>query len=70
MEIKSEFKILSENFFDTVTIKTKNKTEAIFKKAQDENINLRKVDNETLSVAFDEAKKLDDVNIFIKDFWY
>ena len=67
-EIKSEFEILSENFFDTVTIKTKNKTEAIFKKALDENINLRKVDNETLSVAFDEAKKLDDVNILFKIF--
>ena len=67
-EIKSEFKILSENFFDTVTIKTKNKTEAIFKKAQDENINLRKVDNETLSVAFDEAKKLSDVNTLLKIF--
>ena len=67
-EIKNEFGILSENFFDTVTIKTKNKTEAIFKKALDENINLRKVDNETLSVAFDEAKKLDDVNILFKIF--
>ena len=67
-EIKNEFEILSENFFDTVTIKTKNKTEAIFKKALDENINLRKVDNETLSVAFDEAKKLDDVNILFKIF--
>jgi len=43
-EIKSEFKILSENFFDTVTIKTKNKTESIFKKALDENINLRNPD--------------------------
>jgi glycine dehydrogenase len=67
-EIKSEFEILSENFFDTVTIKTKNKTEAIFKKALDENINLRKVDNETLSVAFDEAKKLNDVNTLFKIF--
>ncbi len=67
-EIKSEFEILSENFFDTVTIKTKNKTEAIFKKALDANINLRKVDNKTLSVAFDEAKKLDDVNILFKIF--
>ena len=48
----------------------KNLTEEIedFKKALDENINLRKVDNETLSVAFDEAKKLDDVNILFKIF--
>ena len=31
-----------------------------------ENINLRKVDKKHLSVAFDEAKRLDDVNIFLK----
>jgi glycine dehydrogenase len=68
-EIKNGgFEILSDHFFDTVTIKTKNKTEAIYKKAYEEKINLRKVDEETLSVAFDEAKKLDDVNALLKIF--
>ena len=33
-----------------------------------ENINLRKVDKDHLSVAFDEAKKLDDVNLLLKIF--
>jgi glycine dehydrogenase len=68
-EIKNGgFKILSDHFFDTVTIITKNKTDTIYENAQKEGINLRKVDNENLSVAFDEAKKLSDVNILLKIF--
>ena len=65
---KADFKILSEHFFDTVTIMTKNKTEEIYQNAQREGINLRKVDKDNLSVAFDEAKKLNDVNILLKIF--
>ena len=68
-EIKNGgFKILSDHYFDTVTIKTNEKTETILKKAYEEKINLRKVDKETLSVAFDEAKKLNDVNTLLKIF--
>jgi glycine dehydrogenase len=67
-EIKNGgFKILSDHFFDTVTIKTKNKTKLFIKKLK-RKINLRKVDKEHLSVAFDEAKKLNDVNILLKIF--
>ena len=65
---KKGFKILSDHFFDTVTIVTKNKTKEIYQKAQSEGINLRKVDEDNLSVAFDEAKKLNDVNILLKIF--
>ena len=65
---KIGFKILSDHFFDTVTIVTKNKTKEIYQKAQNEGINLRKVDEDHLSVAFDEAKKLNDVNILLKIF--
>ena len=68
-EIKNGgFEILSDHYFDTVTIKTNEKTETILKKAYDEKINLRKVDKDTLSVAFDEAKKLNDVNTLLKIF--
>ena len=68
-EIKNGgFKILSDHYFDTVTIKTNEKTETILKKAYEEKINLRKVDKDTLSVAFDEAKKLNDVNTLLKIF--
>jgi len=65
---KTGFKILSDHFFDTVTIITKNKTNEIYQKAQSEGINLRKVDEGNLSVAFDEAKKLNDVNVLLKIF--
>ena len=44
---KAGFKILSDHFFDTVTIVTKNKTKEIYQKAQREGINLRKVDEDT-----------------------
>jgi glycine dehydrogenase len=68
-EIKNGgFKLLSDHYFDTVTIKTNEKTETILKKAYEEKINLRKVDENTLSVAFDEAKKLNDVNTLLKIF--
>ena len=66
--INGGFQILSDHFFDTVTIITKNKTDQIYQKALQEGINLRKVDKEMLSVAFDEAKKLNDVNILLKIF--
>ena len=42
------YKLHSQNFFDTVTIKTNEKTNDIFKKALSEKINMRKVDENTL----------------------
>ncbi len=65
---KGGFELHTNNFFDTVTVKTKNKTGEIFNKALTEKVNIRKIDNETLSVAFDEAKRLDHVNLLLKIF--
>ncbi len=65
---KGGFQILSDYFFDTVTIRTNDKTNVIYQNALKENINLRKVDDKHISVAFDEAKKLNDVNILLKIF--
>ena len=62
------FELYSNNFFDTVTIKTNNKTDEIYKKAISEKVNLRKVNSKTLSVAFDEAKRLDHVNLLLNIF--
>jgi len=62
------FEILSDKFFDTVTIKTQNKTKEIYEKALAKKINLRNVNNEMISVAFDEAKKLEDVNTLLEIF--
>ncbi len=65
---KGGFKLRSNHFFDTVTINTNKKTDEIYSKALSEKINLRKVNNQTLSVAFDEAKRLDHVNLLLKVF--
>ena len=62
------FELHTNNFFDTVTIKTNNKTNEIYKKAISEKVNLRKVNSKTLSVAFDEAKRLDHVNLLLNIF--
>ena len=65
---KGDYELVSDKFFDTVTIKTNEKTEEIFKKAISKKVNLRKVDENTLSVAFDEAKRLDHVNLLLDIF--
>ena len=65
---KGGYQIISENYFDTVTIKTDEKTNSIYEAALKENINLRKVNDKFISVAFDEAKKLNDVNVLLKIF--
>ena len=62
------FELYANNFFDTVTIKTNDKTNEIYKKAISEKVNLRKINSKTLSVAFDEAKRLDHVNLLLKIF--
>ena len=65
---KGGYELYSEEFFDTVTIKTKDKTENIYSKALSEKINVRKVNKEMLSVAFDEGKKVSHVNTLLKIF--
>ena len=65
---KNGYELHTNNFFDTVTIKTNNKTEKIYQKAISERVNLRKVDGKTLSIAFDEAKRVDHVNLLLKIF--
>ncbi|MAI97154.1 MAG: glycine dehydrogenase (aminomethyl-transferring), partial [Rhodobacteraceae bacterium] len=65
---KDGFELYTNNFFDTVTVKTKDKTDEIFNKALSEKVNLRRVDQTTLSIAFDEAKRLDHVNLLLRIF--
>ena len=51
---KSGYELYSNNFFDTVTILTKDKTQNIYKNALRNGVNLRLVGENILSVAFDE----------------
>ncbi len=65
---KSGYEIYSSNFFDTVVIKTKDKTEKIFKNALDQKVNIRKVNSEMLAVSFDEKKNVYRANQLLKIF--
>ncbi|MGV2990473.1 aminomethyl-transferring glycine dehydrogenase [Vibrio sp. E150_011] len=58
---KSGFELVNNSFFDTITINTGDKTDAIFTAAQNADMNLRKLDAK-LGVSFDETTTVDDIN--------
>lgn len=61
-KIKTKYEILSDQFFDTVTINTKDKTKEIYAKALEFKVNLRLIENHGLSVSFDETTRVEDIN--------
>ena len=65
---QSGYELYSEHFFDTVTIKTLDKTDTIFRNALRQNVNIRKVNSQMLSVAFDERKNVYRANQLLKIF--
>tara|TARA_B100001057_G_scaffold177564_1_gene178377 strand:- start:3287 stop:6157 length:2871 start_codon:yes stop_codon:yes gene_type:complete len=65
---QSGYELYSDHFFDTVTIKTLDKTDSIFRNALRQNVNIRKVNSEMLSVAFDERKNVYRANQLLKIF--
>ncbi|MDC3384968.1 aminomethyl-transferring glycine dehydrogenase [Candidatus Pelagibacter sp.] len=65
---QSGYEIYSDHFFDTITIKTLDKTESIYQNALLQNVNIRKVNSEMLSVAFDERKNVYRANQLLKIF--
>ena len=65
---QSGYELYSDYFFDTVTIKTLDKTDKIYKNALDQQVNIRKVNSEMLSVSFDERKNLYRANQLLKIF--
>ena len=67
-KIKTKFEILSDQFFDTVTINTKDKTKEIYAKALEFKVNLRLIENHGLSVSFDETTRIEDLNNLIQIF--
>ena len=62
------YELYSEHFFDTVTIKTLDKTDSIYNNALRENINIRKVNSQMLAVSFDEKKNVYRANQLLKVF--
>ena len=67
-KIKTKFEILTDNFFDTVTINTAGKTKEIYLKALEFKVNLRLIDDHGISVSFDETTKIEDINNLFKIF--
>ena len=66
--VKTKFEILSDQFFDTVTINTKDKTQEIYAKALEFKVNLRLINQHALSVSFDETTEIKDLNNLFKIF--
>ena len=65
---QSGYELYSDKFFDTVTVKTLDKTNKIYKNALDQGVNIRKVNSELLAVSFDERKNLYRANQLLKIF--
>ncbi len=57
---KNNFKIISQNYFDTVTIFTGDETEEFYKKALAKKINIRKLEK-SISISFDETSEINDL---------
>jgi glycine dehydrogenase len=65
---QSGFTILTENHFDTITLETTDKTEAYMQSALDKGYNLRRLDDQHISIAFDETTTSQDVEALWKVF--
>ncbi len=65
---QSGYELYSNYFFDTVTVKTLDKTDKIYKNALRQQVNIRKVNSQMLAVSFDERKNLYRANQLLKIF--
>jgi len=58
----------NKDFFDTLVIETKSLTHSIHARAIENEINLRRIDSESLGVSLDETTTLDDIKILVEIF--
>ena len=65
---QSGYELYSDQFFDTVTVKTFDQTDKIYNNALDQGVNIRKVNSKLLAVSFDERKNLYRANQLLKIF--
>ena len=61
-EVSSKYKLVSETFFDTVCLDTGADTADILKRAYNYGVNFELVNEERISVAFDETTELKNIN--------
>lgn len=59
--IDAGYELVSDQFFDTITINTSN-AQALFSKAKESGVNLRLLNNNQLSIAIDEATTSEDLS--------
>ncbi|WP_070964259.1 aminomethyl-transferring glycine dehydrogenase [Vibrio sonorensis] len=64
---KSGFELAHNSFFDTITINTADQTEALYQKAQQADMNLRKLDGK-LGISFDETTTTSDIEALFSVF--
>ena len=67
-ELSPQYKLVSETFFDTVCLDTGADTADILKRAYNYGVNLRKVNDERVSISFDETTTLKDFNNLLEIF--
>jgi len=65
IEEQTDYEIISENFFDTVVVHTKDKTHLLHKSALRMQYNLRHYSKEHIGISFDEDSDIDTV----RDLW-
>ncbi|MFA5493640.1 MAG: aminomethyl-transferring glycine dehydrogenase [Porticoccaceae bacterium] len=53
--VQGGFKLRHDSWFDTLTVETGDRQQAIYRQALDENINLRKVGSDALGISLNEA---------------
>ena len=61
---ESGYNIKSDNFFDTIAIKTEEQTDSLLAKASEKKINLRKLNKDNIGISLDETvdeKSLQDI---------
>ena len=67
-ETSPKYKLVADTFFDTVCLDTGADTADILKRAYNYGINLRKVNDERISISFDETTELKDINNLLEIF--
>ncbi len=65
---QSGFKLINKNHFDTISFETNGKTDEFMRLAVDKGFNLRKLDDNSISIALDETTTTEDVDTLWKVF--
>ena len=65
---KAGYELVSESFFDTITVKTPSKADQIIAAAVEQGVNLRRVDEDHVGIACDETMGLEEGALVLRAF--